>query len=176
MNTLLEALYFIAPAGLANMLPLFAKALNFPGGEPVNAELFGAHKTWRGILAGALGGIAGVMLQAWLYEKKFFYSLSLLNYRNFNVVTLGLIFGLGALGGDLVKSYFKRRLKIIPGKPWFPFDQLDFVAGTLLLFYIFYPDYFPELRIIFALAILMPLANLFANTIAYKLRIKNVWW
>jgi CDP-diglyceride synthetase len=34
--------------------------------------------------------------------------------------------------GDAVKSFFKRRLGITPGKSWFPFDQLDFVLGAIL--------------------------------------------
>jgi CDP-2,3-bis-(O-geranylgeranyl)-sn-glycerol synthase len=32
-----------------------------------------------------------------------------------------------------VKSFFKRRLGIAPGKPWIPADQLDYVVGALAL-------------------------------------------
>jgi CDP-2,3-bis-(O-geranylgeranyl)-sn-glycerol synthase len=42
---------------------------------------------------------------------------------------VGPLFGLGALGGDAIKSFFKRQLGVSPGKSWFPYDQLDYVIG-----------------------------------------------
>ncbi len=46
---------------------------------------------------------------------------------------LGPAFGIGAMGGDSAKSFVKRRMGIAPGAPWIPIDQLDFVAGALLI-------------------------------------------
>jgi CDP-2,3-bis-(O-geranylgeranyl)-sn-glycerol synthase len=46
---------------------------------------------------------------------------------------LGLAFGVGAMGGDSLKSFVKRLKGIPPGRPWIPMDQLDFVVGSLLL-------------------------------------------
>jgi CDP-2,3-bis-(O-geranylgeranyl)-sn-glycerol synthase len=37
------------------------------------------------------------------------------------------------MAGDSVKSFVKRRIGIAPGKPWIPWDQLDFVLGALAL-------------------------------------------
>ncbi len=37
------------------------------------------------------------------------------------------------MGGDAAKSFVKRRLGIAPGKPWIPWDQVDFVLGALIL-------------------------------------------
>lgn len=37
------------------------------------------------------------------------------------------------MGGDAAKSFFKRRVHVPPGKPWVPFDQLDFVIGVFAL-------------------------------------------
>jgi CDP-2,3-bis-(O-geranylgeranyl)-sn-glycerol synthase len=48
-------------------------------------------------------------------------------------VRLGLLFGVGAMAGDSLKSLFKRRLRIPPGSPWIPADQLDYIAGALVL-------------------------------------------
>ena len=49
---------------------------------------------------------------------------------------LPLLFGIaisaGALVGDLVKSFVKRRLNVAPGRAWFPFDQCDYVIGALI--------------------------------------------
>jgi len=42
----------------------------------------------------------------------------------------------GALLGDIVESFFKRRMGKERGEDWIPFDQLDFVVGALLLSFI----------------------------------------
>src|SRR4051812_27852644 len=44
---------------------------------------------------------------------------------------LGAWIGLGALSGDLVKSFAKRRRGILPGQAWIPFDQIDWLLGAL---------------------------------------------
>ena len=33
--------------------------------------------------------------------------------------------------GDLVKSFWKRRVRVAPGRSWFPFDQIDYAVGAL---------------------------------------------
>ena len=42
---------------------------------------------------------------------------------------LGLRFGIGAMAGDSIKSFFKRRTNIPPDEPWIPFDEVDFALG-----------------------------------------------
>jgi len=37
----------------------------------------------------------------------------------------------GALIGDLIKSFAKRRLGIQAGSTWVPFDQVDYIAGAI---------------------------------------------
>jgi CDP-2,3-bis-(O-geranylgeranyl)-sn-glycerol synthase len=37
------------------------------------------------------------------------------------------------MAGDSAKSFLKRRRGIPPGESWVPFDQLDFVIGSLIL-------------------------------------------
>lgn len=37
------------------------------------------------------------------------------------------------MAGDSLKSFVKRRVGIAPGKPWIPFDQVDFAIGALVL-------------------------------------------
>jgi TolB-like protein len=44
---------------------------------------------------------------------------------------LGQQAGVGAMAGDSAKSFVKRRLRIPPGRPWLPFDQVDFVMSSL---------------------------------------------
>ena len=54
----------------------------------------------------------------------------------------GAWLGLCALLGDLLKSFFKRRLTIAPGRPWIPFDEIDWVAGALFgISFLFVPGW-----------------------------------
>jgi CDP-2,3-bis-(O-geranylgeranyl)-sn-glycerol synthase len=143
MNDLLFSLWFFAPAGCANMAPIFAahmpylKSLSAPldGGKTFRGQpVFGPHKTWRGLIAAVIVGIAVVCLQRVLYTQyEFFRSISdSVNYAVINPVALGALLGAGAIIGDAVKSFFKRRAGVPSGHSWFPFDQTDYIIGGLL--------------------------------------------
>lgn len=88
-------------------------------------------------------------------------------------LSLGLLLGLGAVSGDAVKSFFKRRLGIAPGRPWVPFDQLDFQVGALLL-----AGHRARLSgTDIALILLLGFAgHLAVNRIAWWLKIKDTKW
>lgn len=96
-------------------------------------RVFGSHKTWRGIVVGILIAIFIVWLQQQIANS---YQLAFLEGRNDylsgSAAILGFLFGFGALMGDALKSFAKRQLNINPGKPWFPFDQLDYIVGGCL--------------------------------------------
>ena len=123
MNDLLFAIWFFLPAGVANVTPIFVgnwkllKQYNKPIDMGITfrgKRIFGDNKTIYGTLIGILAGVlATILLQ--------------------QTLILGLLLSIGALGGDLVKSFFKRQLNIPSGKTWFPFDQLDYIFGALLL-------------------------------------------
>jgi RimJ/RimL family protein N-acetyltransferase len=79
------------------------------------APLFGAHKTWRGLIAGALActGVGALLPGgAWV----------------------GLGFGLVALAGDLASSYVKRRMRWEAGHSAPLLDQLPESLLPLILF------------------------------------------
>jgi CDP-2,3-bis-(O-geranylgeranyl)-sn-glycerol synthase len=42
------------------------------------------------------------------------------------------LFGFGAIAGDAIESFFKRQRNVAPGHSWFPFDQIDYVIGTII--------------------------------------------
>ena len=86
---------------------------------------------------------------------------------------LSFYLGLGALLGDLVKSFFKRKIGIKSGEPWIIFDQIDYVIGGLIFGSVMV---IPGIELIITLLIISPLFSLGANIIAYKLKIKKVWW
>lgn len=144
LNDILFALWFFLPAGVANVTPILAikapllKKWNTPidlNKSWRGRRLLGNHKTWRGIVTGAIAAILVVWLQVWLFQNyEWARDVSAeLNYRDIPVLGLGLALGIGALGGDALKSFFKRRMEVNDGHTWFPFDQLDYVVGGLLL-------------------------------------------
>lgn len=181
INTILQSIYLILPAYFANMCPVifdrlgWLKFLAIPidGGKMYQSQpLFGAHKTWRGLIAGAIGGVFITALQAYGYKSIFFYKLSLLDYSTL-WLQLGLLGGLGAILGDLIKSFFKRRVGIKSGDAWPIFDQLDFIVGFLVFSsLIFVPNWINVLIICLMTLILHPLSNI----ISYLIGWKKVWW
>jgi CDP-2,3-bis-(O-geranylgeranyl)-sn-glycerol synthase len=116
----------------AGALRFLEKPLDF-GKKYQGFPIFGPHKTWRGLILGILVGILVAFFQKLFYENSFFADLSFLNYQEINVFFLGFLLSFGALIGDSVASFFKRRLEIAPGKSWIPFDQISFVVGAFLL-------------------------------------------
>lgn len=190
LNLILSSLYFILPAYIANICPVLLKFLPF--GRPINKKLFGENKTWRGFYVGYLGAFAALLFQLYLQKSgalpsdSIIYNSSiltaasnngyitpLLDYGHINIFLYAFVFGIGALTGDLLKSFMKRRLGIAPGKAWFPFDQLDFVIGALIFLA---PLYVPTWSIIFTILIFTPLLHFLCNLIAYHLKLKKVWW
>ena len=75
--------------------------------------------------------------------------------------------------GDAVKSFFKRSIGIASGRPWFPFDQIDFIIGGT----IFALPFIPITLSLFvtALLITIPLSML-VNLLSFKLKLKETWW
>jgi CDP-2,3-bis-(O-geranylgeranyl)-sn-glycerol synthase len=178
---IIQALYFFLPSYVSNAVPvLMAKFHLFENlnirvdlGKSYKGEpLFGKTKTYRGIIGGSIGGILIVMLQSWLYQFDIFFNISLVEYKLPVILILGLLLGLGEGLGDLLKSFIKRRLHIKSSDSFMPFDQLSFLGSLFLCF--FYV--IPPLEIILAILILSPLIPIIANIIAYKLKLKNVWW
>lgn len=170
---ILKALYFMLPAYIANMSPVLFKWMPLFD-KPINTKLFGEHKTLRGIIIGTLSGIAVIFFQYKIEPTvEHFVIFNLKQFQIHQLILIGIAFGLGALIGDLIKSFFKRRIGIKEGQVWFPFDQLDFVIGALLTISIFYT---PPVIYIFVILIITPFLHFLTNVIAYLLRLKKVWW
>jgi len=126
------------PAILKRGLAKLAHPVDF-GIQWRGKEIFGKNKTWRGLLVGVTVGIFVAGIQALLFFKTdFFRNNTLVDYQKVNFILFGALSGGGALVGDLVKSFIKRRLNVPPGKPWFPWDQLDWIAGAIALSSIVY--------------------------------------
>lgn len=135
-----QALWLMLPAYVSNMVPVvLAKVFprwNAPldGGRAREdgTRLLGDGKTWRGLIGGAIIGAVVAVLQAAIpWDGKTDFGLT--RYGAWWApVVLGFALGLGALVGDAVKSYFKRKSGRPRGTPWVGPDQLDFVVGSLV--------------------------------------------
>jgi len=99
-----------------------------------NKPILGAHKTWRGLVAGMIVGILVVYLQKWFYQFSWIKEISLFNYEKINVLLLGFLLSSGAVFGDLFFAFLKRRLNLKPGAKFLPFDQINYVIGVYIFF------------------------------------------
>ena len=103
----LWALWIMLPAYIPNP----AAAL-LGGGTPIDfgkcakdgRRIFGDGKTWRGLIGGIIVGIIFGGIQIW---ARWFFHLDFLPELTWVTV---ICLSVGALLGDLIKSYFKRRL------------------------------------------------------------------
>jgi CDP-2,3-bis-(O-geranylgeranyl)-sn-glycerol synthase len=142
VTAILSAIWFFAPAGHANTMPVFAAKIPWLSkfDQPLDfhktfrgKRIFGDHKTWRGLIFAFFATIPLIVLQTYLYRNyDFIRDISFIDYTQINSVLLAFLFTIGALGGDAIKSFFKRQLDVPPGETWFPFDQLDYVIGGLI--------------------------------------------
>ena len=175
-----QLFYFFLPAGLANMAPVLfnqrLKKLAIPidagktiGGQPV----FGSHKTWRGVfVASVMGGLLFLVQYIAVGQWEGLVRISAFDIR-VAPWWFGFVFGFGAIIGDLIKSFFKRRFKVQPGKSWFPFDQIDFLVGAGVVAMFFFDMSLP----VWVLLLLIgPFFHILVNHMGFWLKIKNSPW
>ena len=161
LELIAESLIFIFPAYSANAVPVV-----FGGGQPLDfgrtfkdgRPIFGSHKTFRGFFAGLIIGTLVAVGESFIF-----------NYNSF----LGFTLSFGALVGDLMGAFIKRRLGFAPGA-FFPIiDQIDFVLSALLFSLLISPPT-PAMSLII-LIITIPI-HLLTNLIAYLVNVKKKPW
>lgn len=178
--TCAATLYFILPAYFSN-----GAGLLFGGGVPVDfgksdskgQRWIGDGVTWRGLAGGTLIGIITGTIQGFLAP----YILS--NFGQYITVPIvssvpegiliGFLLGFGALLGDAIGSFLKRRLGIGRGKPAPVLDQLDFIVVALILVSLVVNLSWTVIVAAIALTLIF---HLFTNTCAYLLGLKDVWY
>jgi CDP-2,3-bis-(O-geranylgeranyl)-sn-glycerol synthase len=164
------------PAYFGNMAPVMVKkhfkflAIPIDGGRKLGGKpLFGRNKTWRGLIFGVLLGI----LTAFIQFKLNITSIHIIDYSNWLV--FGALMGLGAILGDLIESFVKRRLNRKPGQKFVPWDQTDFVFGSVLLTYMYIP-LIMRFNVILTILIMSPLLHIAVNHLAFYTKIRNEKW
>ena len=170
---ILQALRFILPAYAANMMPILGCKFHLPGSRPIYKKRFGDNKTWRGFYTWYIWALLMLYIQQYAQTHDMRTQLVLLDYANINIFFYAFLFGIWALTWVLIKSYIKRRFGIKPGKPWFPFDQLDFIVWAL----VFVSPFFGlSLRYILIIIVLTPWLHILTNKISYLIWRKKVPW
>ena len=160
---IVEALLFIFPAYCANAIPVITG-----GGRPIDLgnklsdgkPIFGKNKTFRGFFSGLTVGMAVGFMESLVFEYP---------------VLFGLFLSLGALFGDLVGAFVKRRLGLAPGDLLPIADQVDFIIGAILFSI---PICLEALswQLVITVLIITPPVHLLTNFVAYKLGLKSNPW
>ncbi len=182
---LLLGFWYVLPAYVANGFAVFGKFIKsrhpidrgrlLGDGQP----LLGPGKTWEGFIIGFLSGVVIGLLQ--IVTAPFLLSI-IVQYVYLPpelvpivlmTIPLVILVALGALVGDLIGSFIKRRLLIARGRPAPLLDQLDFLIMAMLLGALITPIHW--ILAIFLL-IVTPVLHLLANVIGYLLRLKQEPW
>ena len=156
-----SALLFIGPAYFANAGPLvLGGGATLDGGRTLadGQPIFGPHKTVRGVIAGIVAGTL-VGLAESLVDSRLAFA--------------GFVISLGAVLGDLLGAFVKRRLKVEPGRAFPVLDQLDFILGSVVLGY---PFFQVGLISILLVVVVTPPIHLATNYGAFRLGIKKTRW
>lgn len=148
VQDILLAIWFFFPVAMANAAPVFSAKIPLfqrfdtpiDGGAIWHGKrVLGPHKTWRGIVSGiVLATFVLWIQQLFVAHTEWAAAFTAqVDYAALPLLLLGPAFAIGALGGDALKSFFKRRIGIEAGKTWLPFDQLDYIIGGVLISMLF---------------------------------------
>ncbi|HVP25182.1 MAG TPA: CDP-2,3-bis-(O-geranylgeranyl)-sn-glycerol synthase [Methanomicrobiales archaeon] len=170
------------------MLPAYVPnpaAVVFGGGPPIDGgrtwkdgrRVFGEGKTIRGFALGVLAGIAVGGVELWVQTLPGWSPAW--DFLPLQTPATVCALALGALLGDLAKSFVKRRLGKGQGAKWAIADQYDLVAGAFLLTYVVAPGWMLEnitLPVLFWILVLTPILHRVTNIAGHRLGVKRVPW
>jgi CDP-2,3-bis-(O-geranylgeranyl)-sn-glycerol synthase len=173
------AFWSMLPAYVPNNVAVLAG-----GGPPVDGgrtlgdrRLLGDGKTWRGTIAGVVGGsVVALALDALAPTVRAATAIGALP-----TFPLAIVVALpsGAMLGDIVASFLKRRLDRERGASVPGLDQLDFVVGALGLAavtdYRWFASTFTS-SVLVVVLVITPVLHLGTNYVAYLLDLKQVPW
>ncbi len=161
---IVEALKFIFPAYCANATPVLAGGgpnMDFGKNFLDGKRILGNHKTFRGFFFGWGVGIGVGLVEGYVF-----------GFQNFPVL-FSVLIPLGALLGDLMGAFIKRRAGIAPGGLLPIVDQVDFVAGAVVFSI---PLAMIGWEVAITVLAITPPIHLFTNYLAYKLKLKSNPW
>ncbi len=178
MDLLIMAFWLMLPAYLPNNCAvLFGGGTSLDFGRTFHDgnRMLGDGKTFRGTIAGTLGGIFIGLLLNYLAPSLGLPSFGL----GFSQLPILVGLSFGAMLGDIVAAFFKRRMGLKRGAQLFIIDQLDFVIGSWVLTMILAPQWFwqnftPIIMMI--VLIITPILHRIMNIIGYRMGSKREPW
>lgn len=153
---------YISPAYAANGAPILFGGRGGPldlGKKVAGKRIFGNNKTVIGTLSSL---VVGVVIG--LIEYPF------LNY----MLSIAVLLTLGAIFGDLLGSFIKRRLNYGSGRSFPILDQYGFFVFAIL--FALPLGHLPDIYGIIFLIVLTGIAHVLTNRGANKLKLKKVPW
>ncbi|MFX0151542.1 MAG: CDP-2,3-bis-(O-geranylgeranyl)-sn-glycerol synthase [Candidatus Hodarchaeota archaeon] len=165
VKIIIDAAIFVFPAFMANASPTIlgkGKHFNTPidGGRlwRDNKRILGDGKTVRGFISGVISGMI-ICVAIILIAKQLNYPLTFLSMLKSGIAysvahplgailfsneiilgsLVGFTLGSGALIGDLIGSFIKRRSGLKRGESFFFMDQLGFLITAMLFTYLIIP-------------------------------------
>ncbi len=177
VETVVVAVWVMLPAYIPNNVAVLAG-----GGRPIDdgrtlsdgKRILGNGKTWRGT---AVGTVAGVLVALGLNQLHRFVGESVAAAPFPIAAAVSLAFG--AMLGDILASFLKRRTGRDQGTAFPGVDQLDFVVVSLTLTAIVATGWFLEtfsLPVLVVVFVLTPLLHVSTNAIAYAFGLKDAPW
>jgi len=176
LKTVVTALWAMLPAYLPNNVAVVAG-----GGRPIDGgqtwagrRVLGDGKTWRGTAVGiGIGFLIALGLNA--IRPGSLLGTPLPEFP----VAAAVALPAGAMLGDVTASFLKRRTGRERGVAFPVVDQLDFVAGALVLVAITAPEWFGSVftpPVLLAVALVTPALHLGTNLIAYRIGVTSEPW
>lgn len=172
LEGLVGALLYVLPAYVANGAPVVLvravprpRPLDMGRTFPDGRRILGDGKTFEGLAGGLLSGtLIGALL-------------SLLSPGLFRSPLEPLALSCGAMLGDVLGSFAKRRLGISQGGPLPVIDQVGFLAVALLLSWSLYgPKEWSDASTLALLFLVTAALHLGTNAGAYLLGLKSRWY
>ncbi len=157
---------YVIPLYISNSSPVFLH-----GKIPLDFNLKFNQKRILGDGKSILGTMVGII--AGTFAGTLFSFFFQINTLIPNYFALAFLLSFGAMFGDIVESFFKRRIGLKRGEKWLIFDQVDFIIGGLLFSLIVR---IPEIEIIIILLFITFFVHKYSNLFAFKLKLKKVPW
>lgn len=186
LEVLIGVLWVLTPVYSANALATLPRGrgppMDFGRNWSDGRRILGPSKTWSGFLFGTLVAVPIVLLQAWLILHAPPNLQLVPPYASSVLAAVPVAFLLtgGAMLGDAVGSFIKRRLGYSSGARVLGLDQLPFVlvpigVGLIADPSVFVPVFFSWEALLWVLLLTLGLHTLF-NWIGFRIGTKKVPW
>jgi CDP-2,3-bis-(O-geranylgeranyl)-sn-glycerol synthase len=171
MDQLLDLLLFLLPIYIANSSPVVlggGAPLDLGMDFPDRKRILGDGKTIRGFVGGIMAGTLAGGLCALFYHSPFFMTQSMQFFAAF-------VLSSGALCGDALGSFIKRRVGVDSGKPFLLDTMMFLIVAMALMIPFASVSLFDPMNLLFFLALTLVL-HPFMNMVANRVGLKKVPW